>query len=51
MIVIGTTISLVLTIVAAKLMEVNQRAKDRRLSAMMVMSNIEVFARNAEELS
>ena len=45
MIVIGTTISLVLTIVTAQLMERHQRAKDRRLSAMMVMSNIESFAR------
>lgn len=45
MIVIGTTISLVLTILAAQLMESRQRTKDRRLSAMMVMSNIEVFAR------
>lgn len=49
MIVIGTTISLVLTITAAQLMEHHQRAKDRKLSAMMVMSNIEKFARNMEE--
>ena len=49
MIVIGTTISLVLTITAAQLMERHQRAKDRKLSAMMVMSNIEKFARNMEE--
>ena len=48
MIVIGTTISLVLTISAAALMERHQRAKDRKLSAMMVMSNIEVFARLAD---
>lgn len=51
MIIIGTTISLVFTIVAAKMMESRQRAKDRRLSAMMVMSNIESFARNLEEIS
>ena len=49
MIVIGTTISLVLTIVTAQLMERHQRAKDRRLSAMMVMSNIESFARILDE--
>ena len=49
MIVIGTTISLVLTIVTAQLMERHQRAKDRRLSAMMVMSNIESFARLLDE--
>lgn len=48
MIIIGTTISLVLTISAAALMERHQRAKDRKLSAMMVMSNIEVFARLAD---
>ena len=40
MIVIGTTISLVFTLVAAQLTENYQRAKDRRLSAMMVMSTI-----------
>ena len=49
MIVIGTTISLVLTIATAQLMERHQRAKDRRLSAMMVMSNIESFARLLDE--
>ena len=49
MIFIGTTISLVLTITAAALMERHQRAKDRKLSAMMVMSNIEKFARNMEQ--
>ena len=51
MIIIGTTISLVLTFVSAQLIERHQRAKDRRLSAMMVMSNIESFARVAEELA
>lgn len=45
MIVIGTTISLFLTVITAQMMEKHQRAKDRRLSAMMVMSNIELFAR------
>ena len=29
----------------------HHRAKDRRLSAMMVMSNIEKFSRNLEEIS
>jgi hypothetical protein len=51
MIVIGTTISLILTIFTAKLTEGLQRSKDRRLSAMMVMSNIEKFSRNMEEIS
>ena len=40
-IILGTTISLIVTIVAAQILERNHRAKDRRLSAMMVMSNIE----------
>ena len=44
MIIIGTTISLVFTIVAAQLLESHQRAKDRRLSALMVMASIENFA-------
>ena len=48
MLVIGTTISLSFTIAAAKLTDNIQRAKDRRLSAMMVMSNIESFARTLE---
>ena len=49
MIVVGTTISLVLTISAATLMEKHQRVKDRKLSAMMVLSNIEKFARVMDE--
>ena len=49
MIIIGTTISLIFTVVATRLLEHSQRAKDRRLSAMMVISNIEKFARNMEE--
>lgn len=44
MIVIGTTISLAFTLIAAQLTENHQRAKDCRLSAMMVMSNIEIFS-------
>lgn len=51
MIVIGTTISLAFTLIAAQLTENHQRAKDRRLSAMMVMSNIELFARNLDEIA
>ena len=51
MIIIGTTISLLLTILAAQFMEHRHRAKDRRLSAMMVMSNIEIFSRNMEEIA
>ena len=48
MIIIGTTISLIFTIFAARLTDDIQRKKDRKLSALMVMSNIEAFARIAE---
>lgn len=48
MIIIGSTISLALTVSVAAVMERNQRAKDRKLSAMMVLSNIESFARTLE---
>ncbi len=51
MIILATTISLLLTIMATKLMEAHRRAKDRRLSAMMVMSNIEKFSRNLDEIA
>ena len=47
-IVLSTTISLIVTIVAAQILERNHRAKDRRLSALMVMSNIESYARILE---
>ena len=49
MIVIGTTISLLFTVAAAKITENIQRAKDRKLSAMMVLSNIEKFARTLDD--
>ena len=48
-IVLGTTISLIVTIAAAQILERHQRANDRRLSALMVMSNIESTARNLED--
>ena len=51
MIILASTISLLLTIMATKLMEAHHRAKDRRLSAMMVMSNIEKFSRNLDEIA
>jgi hypothetical protein len=51
MMVLSTTISLTLTLAVATYMEMKQRAKDRRLSAMMVMSNIESFARTLEKRS
>lgn len=51
MIVLATTISLFFAIVTTHLLEKRHRAKDRRLSAMMVMSNIEKFSRNLEEIA
>lgn len=48
MLVLGTTVSLVLTFGTAQLIEKGQRAKDRRLTALMVMSNIESFAQQLD---
>ena len=50
MIIIGTTISLVLTIGASMVLELRERAKDRRLSALMVMGTIEDFANGIDEI-
>ena len=44
MLILGTTVSLVLTFGTAQLIEKHQRSQDRRLTALMVMSNIESFA-------
>ena len=50
MLVLGTTVSLVLTFGTAQLVAKGQRAKDRRLTALMVMSNIEVFAQQLDSI-
>lgn len=50
MLVLGTTVSLVLTFGTAQLISTGQRAKDRRLTALMVMSNIESFAQQMESV-
>ncbi len=50
MIIIGTTISLVLTIGASMALELRERANDRRLSALMVMGTIEDFANGIEQI-
>ena len=50
MIIIGTTISLVLTIGTSMMLELRERANDRRLSALMVMGNIEDFANGIEQI-
>ena len=51
MAIVGTTISIVLTFGTAGLLDRCQRIEDRKMSAMMVMSNIEKFSRTAEEMS
>lgn len=48
MLVLGTTVSLVLTFGTAQFIEKQQRAKDRRLTALMVISNIEAFAQQLD---
>lgn len=50
MLVLGTTVSLVLTFCTAQFIEKQQRAKDRRLTALMVMSNIEAFAQQLDTI-
>ena len=51
MTIVGTTISIVLTFGTAGLLDRCQRIEDRKMSAMMVMSNIEKFSRTAKEMS
>lgn len=48
MLVLGTTVSLILTFGTARVIEKKQRTKDHRLTAMMVMSNIESFAQQLD---
>jgi len=50
MIIIGTTISLVLTIGASMALELRERANDRKLSALMVMGTIEDFANGIDQI-
>ena len=50
MIIIGTTISLVFTIGTSMMLELRERANDRRLSALMVMGTIEDFANGIDEI-
>ena len=47
--IIATTISIVLTFGTASLVNRNNQKKERRLTALMVMSNIETVARDLEE--
>lgn len=49
--VLGTTISILLTFGTNALIQQHRKAKDRKMTAMMVMSNIESFARTLETRS
>lgn len=48
---LATTLSIILTFGTTGLLEHCQRMKDRELSAMMVMGNIETFSRKVETMS
>ena len=50
-IVLGTTISILLTFGTSALIQQHRRAQERKLTALMVMGNIEKFASNMEDLS
>ena len=47
--VIGTTISIILTFGTSQLLQTHRKAKDRKMTAMMVIGNIETFAENLEQ--
>lgn len=49
--ILGTTISILLTFGTNALIQKNRKAQDRKMTAMMVMSNIESFARTLETRS
>jgi len=46
--IIGTTISIILTFGTAACLDRCERVDDRKMSALMVMSNIESFSRNVD---
>ena len=48
---LATTLSIILTFGTTGVVEHCQRIKDRKLSAMMVMGNIETFSRKVDEMS
>ncbi len=49
--ILATTVSIVLTFGTSKLVDLNKQKKERRLTALMVMSSIESFARSIDESS
>ncbi len=48
---LATTLSIILTFGTTLLVEHCQRVKDRKLSAMMVMGNIETFSRKVDDMA
>ena len=48
---LATTLSIILTFGTTGIVEHCQRIKDRKLSAMMVMGNIETFSRKVDDMS
>lgn len=48
---LGTTISILLTFGSSQLMQMHRKAKDRKMTVLMVVGNVEKFARNLENLS
>lgn len=49
--VLGTTVSILMTFGTSSLVSMHQKSKDRKMSALMVMSNIESFAREMENMA
>ena len=49
--IVGTTISIVLTFGTAALLDRCERVDDRKMSALMVLSNIESFSRNVDSMA
>ena len=47
--ILATTVSIFLTFGTSKLVELNNQKKERKLTALMVMSSIESFARSVDE--
>ena len=45
---LGTTISIILTFGTSQLLQLHRQAQDRKMSALMVMGNIERFARSLD---
>ena len=48
---LGTTISILLTFGTGQLVQVHRKAKDRKMTVMMVVGNVEKYARNLDNLS